>query len=323
MSNPRLAKGCVSKRQVTLTYGFNSKNLAKLIGEGVLQVIGGGIVESSLNQLQEGLHYVSCMECGARLASVSSKHTQYCSGLTLQAYTVKHPESRVYSQLSTQRKAKSPLQRERQSETLRARFQTEAGQVTRQQISEAAKRLQASGYKEQATEHLRHINAERRLSRSLAMQEAWAEGSLREVTGKWREENYEFVRNSAKSARDQIKSKVTKPHLILKDALVAAGFGDFQTEYSLGYYHIDEALPSLKVAVEMDGCYWHGCTLCGHPGLKENHALDKRKTSFLKNEGWVVLRIPEHEVYSDLSQCVEKIREAVLARKKELHGPED
>jgi DNA mismatch endonuclease, patch repair protein len=68
---------------------------------------------------------------------------------------------------------------------------------------------------------------------------------------------------------------------------------------------IDIAFPRQKVAVFVDGCFWHGCAEHGtHPKsnadrwaakLLANRARDRRVDEHLLERGWVVLRIWEHE----------------------------
>ncbi|MCV9961950.1 very short patch repair endonuclease [Pararhizobium sp. BT-229] len=67
----------------------------------------------------------------------------------------------------------------------------------------------------------------------------------------------------------------------------------------------DIAFPRLKVAVFLDGCFWHGCAI--HPPsvkkntdfwlkkIEGNRARDTRATAHLFEIGWTVLRFWEHE----------------------------
>jgi DNA mismatch endonuclease, patch repair protein len=61
-----------------------------------------------------------------------------------------------------------------------------------------------------------------------------------------------------------------------------------------------------RVAVFVDGCFWHGCRWHGRkPGsnqqywtkkLERNKARDREVTHLLRQNGWKVLRIWEHEL---------------------------
>jgi DNA mismatch endonuclease, patch repair protein len=67
---------------------------------------------------------------------------------------------------------------------------------------------------------------------------------------------------------------------------------------------IDVAFPRHRVAVFVDGCFWHGCPLHGTAPaangrwwatkLAANVARDLDTTRLLTDAGWTVLRIWEH-----------------------------
>ncbi len=100
-----------------------------------------------------------------------------------------------------------------------------------------------------------------------------------------------------------IKSKHTKPELLLRKELSRRGY-----RYRLHYgpYKIDIAFPSKKVAIFVDGCFWHQCPLHSHkpksnksywgPKLKRNIKRDKKTNYGLRLLGWTVLRVWEHEL---------------------------
>ena len=77
-----------------------------------------------------------------------------------------------------------------------------------------------------------------------------------------------------------------------------------------------------KVAVFIDGCYWHGCpdhytapkTNSGYWSAKvlRNMARDRDTNERLAEAGWLVLRFWEHEP-SDL--CADKISAEVRRRR--------
>lgn len=55
----------------------------------------------------------------------------------------------------------------------------------------------------------------------------------------------------------------------------------------------DFVMPAHRLLIEADGCYWHGCELCGHPGLRENRRNDKAKDAMARKLGWRLVRIKE------------------------------
>jgi len=100
-----------------------------------------------------------------------------------------------------------------------------------------------------------------------------------------------------------IRSKNTKPEIVLRKAL-------WERDLRFRIYYckekIDIAFPSKKVAIFVDGCFWHGCPIHSrlprsneeywHPKLKKNIERDKEKTKRLEADGWQVLRFWEHEL---------------------------
>jgi len=88
--------------------------------------------------------------------------------------------------------------------------------------------------------------------------------------------------------------------------------------------HPDFAWPGLKVAVFVDGCFWHGCAKCKYlprtntafwqDKIEANRARDKRVRRSLRTQGWTVLRFWEHEVKRTPDRVASKIAAAVEGR---------
>ncbi len=115
-----------------------------------------------------------------------------------------------------------------------------------------------------------------------------------------------------------VHGKNTKPELLLRKQLYAAGFR-YRIHY--GTEQIDIAFPSKRLAIFVDGCFWHMCPKHRSypksnveywiPKLKRNVERDREKNNRLKKVGWRVLRFWEHEVERDLTKCIGRIREAI------------
>jgi len=68
----------------------------------------------------------------------------------------------------------------------------------------------------------------------------------------------------------------------------------------------DFVFPRLKVAVFIDGCFWHSCPKhCRLPAsnkdywnrkIERNRIRDKKTSKALRKKGWTVIRIWEHEI---------------------------
>jgi DNA mismatch endonuclease, patch repair protein len=79
----------------------------------------------------------------------------------------------------------------------------------------------------------------------------------------------------------------------------------------------DFVFRSARVAVFVDGCFWHGCPR--HANMPANNrafwrrklAANKLRDRFvsraLRRQGWHVLRIWEHELAKRPEKCVERI----------------
>lgn len=116
-----------------------------------------------------------------------------------------------------------------------------------------------------------------------------------------------------------IKSKNTAPEVKLRKALWALGLR-YKIHY--GIQKVDIAFPSKKIAIFVDGDFWHGYDWKekgrippkGFWQLKitNNIGRDKRQARELRKKGWKVLRFWEH----DILQKPEKITEKVLTALK-------
>ena len=120
----------------------------------------------------------------------------------------------------------------------------------------------------------------------------------------------------------RIRSKNTKPEILLRRALRAAGLRGYRLHW--GPFHIDVAWPGLKVAVFVDGAFWHG-RLGKAPKtnqafwrakFKRNAARDAEANEALRRDGWVVVR------YYDVDKRIPvgHIRRAVNARRAKCSG---
>lgn len=122
-----------------------------------------------------------------------------------------------------------------------------------------------------------------------------------------------YKRSPSTKRRPRSTVPTSRLHLDFKQAMLAAGISGFVTEYKVSYYHVDEAHPDLKLAVEVDGCYWHGCPHCDYRPKKRVKSNDVRKNYRLAGMGWAVLRIRSCAIKADLEGCLDRIRRAMLA----------
>jgi DNA (cytosine-5)-methyltransferase 1 len=116
-----------------------------------------------------------------------------------------------------------------------------------------------------------------------------------------------------------MKDHDARPEIVLRKALFLAGLRFRLRERIIG--SPDIAFPDKKVAVFVDDCFWHGCPEC-HQTIAmnddfwlhkadENRLHDREVDEKLREEGWVVIRIWEHDVLENLSDVVEKIEDTI------------
>jgi DNA mismatch endonuclease, patch repair protein len=82
----------------------------------------------------------------------------------------------------------------------------------------------------------------------------------------------------------------------------------------------DFAFPADRVAVFIDGCFWHACSNCYRlpatnvpywaAKARRNRKRDRIVTRALRTDGWVVLRIWEHDV-GDRVRTLRRLRRAL------------
>src|ERR1700734_1457594 len=68
----------------------------------------------------------------------------------------------------------------------------------------------------------------------------------------------------------------------------------------------DFVFPKLKLAIFVDGCFWHGCRKCRsiptsnrkfwHAKLSRNRTRDAAVNRTLRRAGWRVIRVWEHDL---------------------------
>jgi DNA mismatch endonuclease (patch repair protein) len=76
-----------------------------------------------------------------------------------------------------------------------------------------------------------------------------------------------------------------------------------------------------RLAVFLDGCYWHACPRCGHVAsvnrpfwsakLRRNQERDRQKERKLAEVGLRFIRFWEHELAGEASRCLERLRDAL------------
>lgn len=121
----------------------------------------------------------------------------------------------------------------------------------------------------------------------------------------------------------RIRSTRTKPELTLRRALSARGLRYRVKNRLIG--RPDIVFTRARIAVFVDGCFWHGCPIHGtkpksnpaywHPKIERNQVRDRVVTETLKGDGWLVLRYWDHELKDSLDWVADAVAEAWAARR--------
>jgi len=129
-------------------------------------------------------------------------------------------------------------------------------------------------------------------------------------------------KESTSRVMSAIKDKNTKPELILRKTLWHEGIKGYRLHWKKVQGRPDIAFPGRKVAVFVNGCFWHRCPHCDLPLPKSNTEFweekfqknvnrDKRKIDQLQEIGWKVTTIWECQVKADLDSCVTKVKKLI------------
>lgn len=118
-----------------------------------------------------------------------------------------------------------------------------------------------------------------------------------------------------------IKAKHAKTtERALRMALVRAGITGWQLHANHLPGKPDFFFPRHQLAIFVDGCFWHGCSKCGHvpktnsafwtAKIKRNIERDRSNTRVLRKLGIATLRIWEHSLSktSNRASAIHRIR---------------
>ena len=119
------------------------------------------------------------------------------------------------------------------------------------------------------------------------------------------------------------KRRDTKPELLVRQRLRAAGLTGYRLDWAKAPGRPDIAFPGRKVAIFVNGCYWHRCPNC-NPSMpsknvefweakfRRNVDRDKRALAELDELGWTAITVWECELKRDIIDAtMERVIEAV------------
>lgn len=114
------------------------------------------------------------------------------------------------------------------------------------------------------------------------------------------------------------KAKDTGPEIRLRKALRDAGHPGYRLNWKKAVGRPDICYPGRKVAIFVNGCYWHRCPYCDLPLPKTNTDFwkakfernverDRRDVELLQADGWTVFTVWECQIKNDLEGVVDRI----------------
>lgn len=114
----------------------------------------------------------------------------------------------------------------------------------------------------------------------------------------------------------------TAPERLLRSALWQSGVRGYRKNVQSLPGRPDIAFSHYRLAIFVDGCFWHCCPKCSIPTpgthtsywkekLHRNVERDKRVSVQLAEAGWRVLRFWECEIHHSLEWCVNRVRQVL------------
>ena len=121
-----------------------------------------------------------------------------------------------------------------------------------------------------------------------------------------------------------MRMKAAKPRDTVPEKAIRSALHKMGLRYSIDSKPVKELnrradilFRSLKVAVFIDGCFWHGCPIHGTQAkanaefwrakISRNQERDANTSQYLEKAGWMVIRVWEHEDPIHAAQNIQKI----------------
>ena len=116
----------------------------------------------------------------------------------------------------------------------------------------------------------------------------------------------------------------TKPELLLRRLLREAGFPGYRLHWKQAPGTPDIAYPGRRVAIFVNGCFWHRCPHCS-PAMPKSHSdfwerkfirnqeRDARKVAQLKAAGWKTVTVWECELRTHQTEVNDAISTLLMS----------
>lgn len=115
------------------------------------------------------------------------------------------------------------------------------------------------------------------------------------------------------------KDRDTGPELVLRQALRENGLSGYRLNWKKAPGRPDIAYPGRRVAIFVNGCYWHRCPHCDLPlpksntewwkkKFERNQERDERKLTELEKAGWSTIVVWECEIKKGIDDVINQIK---------------
>lgn len=256
---------------------------------------------------------VECLECGKRLARIHRGHLRV-HGMTLEEYQQKHPGSPLFSDAYDQER-REKIRRTWDDPTVRRRI------VESQREGRADPEAQKRNLEVRSQPEYRNHLSE-------AIRASWRNPDVRDKKmGVFRSEEFrskiaeiserkmaEIQANWEQTPPGKRIPTTSGPHRRLKAVLEERRLS-FASNKRVGPFCPDEVCQDRKIAIEVDGCFWHGCPDHASkdlsPRQEKQRKHDAEEGRYMEKNGWKLLRFWEHDIKRDLAGCVLKVQEVM------------
>jgi DNA mismatch endonuclease (patch repair protein) len=126
-----------------------------------------------------------------------------------------------------------------------------------------------------------------------------------------------------------IRGRDTGPERLLRRTLWAIGVRGWRCHWRISNGWIDIAFPGRRVAIFVDGSFWHGHPSKWQPGrwkgywdekIRRNVERDRARDVALSAEGWTVLRFWDFEINDEPEEIARRIAAALEAARETPKG---
>lgn len=135
-------------------------------------------------------------------------------------------------------------------------------------------------------------------------------------------------RHDSRHSMQGNKRQNTKPEMLVRQRLREAGLTGYRLQWKKAPGRPDIAFPGRKIAIFVNGCFWHRCPHCSPSVPKRNTEFweakfrrnverDRRAIAELEEMGWTAITIWECELKRDhidetMERVVEQVRSAAV-----------